>query len=46
MAVLFLLRKRLVNFSVIQDKVNPNDIKVNPLGLIIKDYHITDDLSK
>ena len=38
--------KKTGNFSVIQDKVNPNDIKVNPLGLIIKDYHITDDLSK
>lgn len=38
--------KKTGNFSVIQDKVNPNDIKVNPLGLIIKDYHITNDLSK
>ena len=39
--------KKTGNFSVIQqDKINPEDIKINPLGLIIQDYHITNDLSK
>ena len=26
--------------------MNPEDLKINPLGLIIQDYHITNDLSK
>ena len=39
--------KKTGNFSVIQqDKMNPEDLKINPLGLIIQDYHITNDLSK
>ena len=39
--------KKTGNFSVIQhNKMKPEDIKINPLGLIIQDYHIANDLSK